>query len=345
MKEIIAEQLAKLAEEPVEKKIVYSGIQPSGTFTIGNYFGAMKNWVKLQEDYRSLFCVVDLHAITMPQDPVELRKRTYESVALLLALGIDPKKSILYVQSMVPEHSELTWILNCHTYMGELGRMTQYKDKSKRQGENIRVALFDYPVLMAADILLYQTDFVPVGSDQKQHVELARDIAVRFNSQYGKTFTVPEPIFGKAGTRIMSLQDPTKKMSKSDENQNSFVSLLDDPKKMIKKFKRAVTDSQTLVHYDRDNKPGVSNLMEIYSCATGKSLTAIEGEFSGKGYGDFKSVVGEAVAESLRPVQEDYYRLLNDKAYLEQIMHNNAEAASQIAWRTLAKVRKKVGLI
>lgn len=328
-----------------EKKIVYSGIQPSGTFTIGNYFGAMKNWVKLQEDYRSLFCVVDLHAITMPQEPKELRKRTYESMALLLALGIDPKKSILYVQSMVPEHSELTWILNCHTYMGELGRMTQYKDKSRKQGENIRVGLFDYPVLMAADILLYQTNFVPVGSDQKQHVELARDIAIRFNQQYGQTFLVPEPIFGETGTRIMSLQDPTKKMSKSDENLNAFVSLLDEPKVMIKKFKRAVTDSETEIRYDREKKPGVSNLMEIYSCVTGSDLKAIEMEFSGKGYGDFKKNVGEAVAESIRPVQDEYYRLLKDKDYLEQVMRNNAEAASRIAFRTLAKVRKKVGFV
>lgn len=334
-----------MEEITASKKIVYSGIQPSGTFTIGNYFGAMKNWVRLQEDYRSLFCVVDLHAITMAQKPAELRKRTYESMALLLALGIDPKKSILYVQSMVPEHAELTWILNCHTYMGELGRMTQYKDKSRRQGENIGVGLFDYPVLMAADILLYQTDFVPVGSDQKQHVELARDIAIRFNQQYGNTFKVPEPVFGESGTRIMSLQDPAKKMSKSDENLNGFVSLLDDPGRIIKKFKRAITDSEIAVRYDRENKPGVSNLMEIYACVTEKSFAAIEAEFVGKGYGDFKGVVGEAVAETIRPLQEEYHRLLKEKTYLEQIMRNNAEAASKIAWKTLVKVRKKVGFV
>lgn len=328
-----------------KKKIVYSGIQPSGTFTIGNYFGAMKNWVKLQEDYQSLFCVVDMHAITMPQQAAELRKRTYESMALLLALGIDPQKSILYVQSMVPEHAELTWILNCHTYMGELGRMTQYKEKSRRQGENIGVGLFDYPVLMAADILLYQTDLVPVGNDQKQHVELARDIAVRFNQLYGNTFKVPEPIFGQAGARIMSLQDPLKKMSKSDDNPNGFVSLLDDPGRMIKKFKRAVTDSETEVRYDRENKPGISNLMEIYSCATEKSIAAIEKEFFDSGYGQFKGVVGEAVAETVRPVQDEYNRLLKDKAYLEQIMRSNAEFASKIAWKTLAKVRKKIGFV
>ncbi|MBK5243558.1 MAG: tryptophan--tRNA ligase [Eubacteriaceae bacterium] len=331
--------------ETPAKKIVYSGIQPSGTFTIGNYFGAMKNWVNLQEDYRSLFCVVDLHAITMPQDPADLQRRTYESIALLLALGINPDKSILYVQSMVPEHCELTWILNCCTYMGELSRMTQFKDKSQKQGENIRVGLFDYPVLMAADILLYQTDLVPVGNDQRQHVELARDIAIRFNQQFGHTFKVPEAYFGESGARIMSLQDPTRKMSKSDENTNSFISLLDDPKTIVKKFKRAVTDSEMKVNHDRENKPGVSNLMEIYACATGHSLDAITAEFEGKGYGDFKSAVGESVAETLIPVQNDYHRLLKEKNYLEQIMRTHSEKASMMAWKTLAKARKKVGFV
>ncbi|KNZ41334.1 tryptophan--tRNA ligase [Acetobacterium bakii] len=331
-------------ETPV-KKIVYSGIQPSGTFTIGNYFGAMRNWVNLQEDYRSVFCVVDLHAITMPQNPEELRRRTYESIALLMALGIDPEKSILYVQSMVPEHCELTWILNCCTYMGELSRMTQFKDKSQKQGENIRVGLFDYPVLMAADILLYQTDLVPVGNDQRQHVELARDIAIRFNQQFGETFKVPEAYFGESGARIMSLQDPTRKMSKSDENTNGFISLLDDPKSIVKKFKRAVTDSEMDVHHDRENKPGVSNLMEIYACATENSLEAITAEFAGKGYGDFKKTVGEAVAESLLPVQKDYQRLLKETDYLNQIMRTHAEKASMMAWKTLAKAREKVGFV
>lgn len=331
--------------ETPAKKTVYSGIQPSGTFTIGNYFGAMKNWVNLQEDYRSVFCVVDLHAITMPQNPSDLRRRIYESVALLLALGINPDKSILYVQSMVPEHTELTWILNCCTYMGELSRMTQFKDKSQKQGENIRVGLFDYPVLMAADILLYQTDLVPVGNDQRQHVELARDIAIRFNQQYGNTFKIPEAYFGESGARIMSLQEPTKKMSKSDENINSFISLLDDPKTIVKKFKRAVTDSEMAVHHDRENKPGVSNLMEIYACATGNSLEAITTEFNGKGYGDFKLTVGEAVAETLLPVQKEYHRLLKEKDYLEQIMRNHADKASMMAWKTLAKARKKVGFV
>jgi tryptophanyl-tRNA synthetase len=286
-----------------------------------------------------------MHAITMPQVAADLRRRTYESLALLLALGIDPQKSILYVQSMVPEHAELTWILNCNAYMGELSRMTQFKDKAQKQGENIRVGLFDYPVLMAADILLYQTDYVPVGSDQRQHVELARDLAVRFNQAYGDVFKVPEAIFGESGARIMSLQEPTKKMSKSDENLNGFISLLDDPKQIVKKFKRAVTDSETEVRYDRENKPGVSNLMEIYACASGASLEAIAEEFSGKGYGDFKLKVGQAVADTIRPVQEEYKRLLADKGYLEQVMRNNAEAASRIAWRTLAKVRKKVGFV
>ncbi|MBC3797201.1 tryptophan--tRNA ligase [Acetobacterium tundrae] len=331
--------------ETPAKKIVYSGIQPSGTFTIGNYFGAMKNWVKLQEDYQSIFCVVDLHAITMPQNPADLRRRTYESMALLLALGIDPEKSILYVQSMVPEHAELTWILNCCTYMGELSRMTQFKDKAQKQGENIRVGLFDYPVLMAADILLYQTDLVPVGNDQRQHVELARDIATRFNQQYGDVFKIPEAYFGESGARIMSLQDPTKKMSKSDENLNGFISLLDDPKTIVKKFKRAITDSEMNVHHNREEKPGVSNLMEIYSCATGKSLDAIAQEFEGKGYGDFKLVVGEAVAETIIPVQTEYQRLLKEKDYLNTIMHTHAEKASMMAWKTLAKARKKVGFV
>lgn len=331
--------------ETPAKKIVYSGIQPSGTFTIGNYFGAMKNWVNLQEDYRSLFCVVDLHAITMPQDPADLRRRTYESIALLLALGINPDKSILYVQSMVPEHCELTWILNCCTYMGELSRMTQFKEKSQKQGENIRVGLFDYPVLMAADILLYQTDLVPVGNDQRQHVELARDIAIRFNQQFGHTFKVPEAYFGESGARIMSLQEPTRKMSKSDDNLNSFISLLDDPKTIIKKFKRAVTDSEMAVYHDREKKPGVSNLMEIYACATGNCLDAITTEFEGKGYGDFKSAVGEAVADTLLPVQRDYHRLLKEKDYLKQIMRTHSEKASMMAWKTLAKARKKVGFV
>lgn len=328
-----------------EKKKVYSAIQPSGMFTIGNYFGAMKNWVDLQREHDCLFCLADLHAITVPQVPADLRRRTYECLALLMAIGIDPEKSILYVQSQVPAHTELAWILNCNSYMGELGRMTQYKVKSQKQGNNIRVGLFDYPVLMAADILLYQSDWVPVGSDQKQHVELARDIAERFNQAYSPTFTVPEPWFGTAGKRIMSLQDPSAKMSKSDENPNGFISMLDEPGTIVKKFKRAVTDSETEVRYDKDAKPGVSNLMEIYGCATGASMEAVEREFAGKGYGDFKTAVGEAVAESLRPIQDEFKRLMDDKGELEAVMVKGADQASRIAGKTLSKVRRKVGFV
>lgn len=328
-----------------KRKVVYSAIQPSGTFTIGNYFGAMKNWIPLQEENDCLFCLADLHAMTVPQVPADLRRRTYECLAVLMAIGIDPEKSILYVQSQVPAHAELAWILNCNAYMGELSRMTQFKDKSKKQGENIRVGLFDYPVLMAADILLYQADMVPVGQDQKQHVELTRDIAERFNQAYSPTFKVPEPIFGKSGARVMSLQDPSKKMSKSDENVNGFVAMMDDPDTIIRKFKRAVTDSETEVRYDRENKPGISNLMEIYGCAAGLSMEAVEKEFEGKGYGDFKVAVGEAVAEAMRPIQEEYQRLMSDKGYLEEIMQRGSERAARIAAKTLAKVRRKVGLV
>ena len=328
-----------------KKKIVYSAIQPSGTFTIGNYFGAMKNWTPMQDGHNCLFCLADLHAITVPQVPADLRRRTYECLAILKAIGIDEKKSILYVQSQVPAHSELAWILNCYTYMGELNRMTQYKDKSQKQGNNIRVGLFDYPVLMAADILLYNTDLVPVGVDQKQHVELSRDIAERFNQHYTPTFKVPEPWFGENGAKVMSLQDPTKKMSKSDENPNGFISMLDDPNSIVKKFKRAVTDSESEVRYDVQNKPGISNLMEIYGCATGMNMEAVEAEFKGKGYGDFKVGVGEVVADSLKPIQDEYKRLLADKGYLEAIMKENADKASYLANKTLAKVRRKVGFV
>jgi len=331
--------------ENEEKKVVYSAIQPSGAFTLGNYFGAMKNWAQMQEDYDCLFCIADLHAITVQQVPAELRRRTYESMAMLMALGIDPEKSILYVQSQVPEHTELTWILNCFTYMGELSRMTQYKEKSHKQGKNIRVGLFDYPVLMAADILLYQTNLVPVGSDQKQHVELARDIANRFNTTFSDTFVLPEPYFGKTGKRIMSLQEPEKKMSKSDLNPNGFVALLEDPDVMIRKFKRAVTDSEMHVAYDPKNKPGVSNLMEIYNCTTGLSLDDIEKEFEGKGYGDFKIRVGESVVETIKPIQTEYQKLMKDKKQLESIMQKNAQKASHLAQRTLRKARRKTGFV
>ena len=327
------------------KKRVYSAIQPSGVFTIGNYFGAMKNWVGLQDEHDCMFCLADMHAITVPQVPADLRKRTYECMAMLMAIGIDPEKSVLYVQSQVPAHAELAWVLNCNTYMGELSRMTQYKDKSKKQGTTIRVGLFDYPVLMAADILLYQTDLVPVGQDQKQHVELARDIAERFNQAYSPTFKVPEPLFGQNGARVMSLQDPAHKMSKSDENINGFVSMTDDPDTIIRKFKRAVTDSDTCVRFDRENKPGVSNLMEIYGCAANMTMDEVAAEFEGKGYGDFKLAVGQAVADTLKPIQDRYYALIADKKALEAVMKTGAEQAARIAAKTLFKAKKKTGFV
>ena len=328
-----------------KKKRIYSAIQPSGTFTIGNYYGAMKNWVALQDEHDCLFCLANMHAITVPQEPAKLRARTYECLAMLMAIGIDPEKSILYVQSQVGAHAELSWILNCTAYMGELSRMTQYKVKSGKQGSTIRVGLFDYPVLMAADILLYQADLVPVGADQKQHVELARDIAERFNTTYSPTFTVPEPLFGSAGRRVMSLQDPTSKMSKSDTNINGFISMTDAPNIIVKKFKRAVTDSETEVRYDPETKPGISNLMEIYCCATDKTIEAVEAEFAGQGYGTFKTAVGEAVAESLKPIQDKYAELLADKGELDNIMKNGAAQASRIAYKTLAKAQRKVGFV
>lgn len=328
-----------------KKQIAYSAIQPSGVFTIGNYYGALQNWVKLQDEFDCLFCVANLHALTVPQKAAELRKRTYESYALLLATGLDTERSLIYVQSQVPAHTELTWLLNCNTYMGELSRMTQYKDKSQRQGKNIRVGLFDYPVLMAADILLYQANIVPVGIDQKQHVELCRDIAERFNNTYGQTFTLPEPYLGVSGKKIKSLQNPEKKMSKSDENINSYITLLDDKDTIIRKFKRAITDSDAVVRYDVEEKPGISNLIEIYSCTNNKSFKDIEREFDGKGYGDFKLAVGESVADHLKPLQERYTQLLKDKSYLDKLMKENAETASYIANKTLRKVRRKLGVL
>ncbi|SHF02853.1 tryptophan--tRNA ligase [Alkalibacter saccharofermentans] len=327
-----------------QKKTLYSGIQPSGSFTIGNYFGAIKNWVDLQEDYSCYFCVVDLHALTVPQVPKDLRKNSYESFITLLAAGLDPEKVAIYFQSHVSAHAELAWILNCYSYMGELGRMTQFKDKSQKQGENIRVGLYGYPVLMASDILLYQTDLVPVGEDQKQHLELTRDIANRFNNLYSPTFKVPDPYIGEKGARIMSLQEPSKKMSKSDENSNSFITLRDSKDIIIKKFKRAVTDSDSQVRFDRVEKPGVSNLMEIYSCATDKDFSEIEREFEGKGYGDFKIAVGEAVADSLQPIQKRFEMLSEDKAYVEEIIKKSTEKTQRAAFKTLSKVKKKVGL-
>lgn len=327
-----------------EKKIIFSGVQPSGILTIGNYLGALKNWVDFQDDNNCIFCVVDMHAITVKQVPAELRRRTYETLAIYIACGIDPEKSTLFVQSHVPAHAELSWILSCSTMFGELSRMTQFKDKCARHSENVNAGLFTYPVLMAADILLYQTDLVPVGQDQKQHIELARDIATRFNQNYSDTFVIPEGFIPKAGAKVMSLSDPSKKMSKSDENVNGFVSMLDDRDTIIRKFKRAVTDSETRVCRG-EGKDGINNLMTIYSCFTGKSDEEIEREFDGRGYGEFKEAVGTACADGLEPIQKRFYELMNDKAYLEGIMKNGAETANRMARKTLSKVYRKVGFV
>ena len=327
-----------------EQKVSYSGVQPSGNLTIGNYLGAIRNFAEYSEKYKTFYCVVDEHAITVRQVPAELRRRTYETLALYMACGLDPEKNCLYVQSMVHEHAELAWILNCFTMFGELSRMTQFKDKSAKHADNINAGLFTYPTLMAADILLYQTDVVPVGIDQKQHVELCRDIADRFNQLYPGTFTVPEPIISKQGMKIMSLAEPTKKMSKSDENTNAIVYILDDRDTIIRKFKRAVTDSGSEIRYSPE-KPGVSNLMSIYSCFTGKSFEEIEREFDGCGYGDFKLAVGEATADALAPVQKAFAEYLADKAMLEAQMKKGAEEASYYARRTLSKVQKKLGFV
>ena len=327
-----------------DQKVSYSGVQPSGNLTIGNYLGAIRNFSTYSEQYKCFYCVVDEHAITVRQTPADLRKRTYETLALYMACGLDPEKNTLYVQSHVHEHAELAWILNCFTMFGELSRMTQFKDKSSRHAENVNAGLFTYPTLMAADILLYQTDVVPVGIDQKQHVELCRDIAVRFNQLYPDTFTIPEPIISKSGMKIMSLAEPTKKMSKSDENPNAVVYILDDKDTIIRKFKRAVTDSDTCVRF-AEGKDGINNLMTIYSCFTGKDLSEIEREFDGKGYGEFKLAVGEACADALAPVQAKFKELAADKALLEAQMRKGAEEASYYARRTLGKVQKKLGFV
>lgn len=327
------------------KPRIFSGVQPSGYTTIGNYIGAIRNWVELQDAYESIYCIVDLHTLTVRQDPAELRHNARSLLALYIACGLDPEKNILFLQSHVPAHAELTWVLNCYTYMGELGRMTQYKDKSQRHSENINAGLFDYPVLMASDILLYQTDLVPIGEDQRQHLEICRDIAIRFNNLYGDVFNIPEAYIPKVGARIMSLSEPTAKMSKSDENVNNFIAILDPPDVIMRKCKRAVTDSEAEVRYDEANKPGVSNLMTIYACMTGKSIPEAEKAFAGKGYGDFKQAVGQAVIDTLAPVQATHARLMKDKAYLDGIMAGGAQRAEAIAGRTLSKVYKKIGLI
>ena len=325
-----------------DKKVVFSGVQPSGNLTIGNYLGAIRNFSEFSDLYQCFYCVVDMHAITVRQVPAELRRRTYETLALYIACGLDPKKNTLYVQSHVPAHAELGWMLNCYTMFGELSRMTQFKDKSAKHSDNVNAGLFTYPTLMAADILLYQTDLVPVGIDQKQHLELARDIAERFNGVYGDTFVVPEGYMAKSGAKIMSLAEPTKKMSKSDENANAIVYILDSKDDVMRKFKKAVTDSEACVRFG-DGKDGINNLMTIYSCFTGKTFEEIEKEFDGKGYGDFKIAVGEACADGLAPVREEFSRLMADKAYLEEVMKNGAAEASYYARKTLSKVKRKVG--
>lgn len=327
-----------------DKKVCYSGVQPSGNLTIGNYLGAIRNFSTYSDTYKCFYCVVDSHAITVRQVPAELRRRTYETLALYMACGLDPEKNTLYVQSHVPAHTELAWILNCFTMFGELSRMTQFKDKSARHADNVNAGLFTYPVLMAADILLYQTDVVPVGIDQKQHVELCRNIAERFNQLYPNTFTVPEPLISQSGKKIMSLADPTKKMSKSDENPNAVVYILDDRDTIIRKFRRAVTDSDTAVRFAPE-KDGINNLMTIYSCFTGKTMEEIEREFDGRGYGDFKLAVGEVCADALAPVQSRFAELLADKAALEAQMKKGAEEAAYYARRTISKVQKKLGFV
>lgn len=326
-----------------DKKVIFSGMQPSGVITLGNYLGALKNWTNLQGEYNALYCIVDMHAITVRQDPATLRKNSRNLLMQYIAAGLDPEKNTIYYQSHVSGHAELAWILNCYTYMGELSRMTQFKEKSGRHGDNINAGLFTYPALMAADILLFQTDLVPVGADQKQHLELARDIAARFNGTYGDTFKIPEPYISKVGAKIMSLQEPTKKMSKSDEDVNATISLIDDPDTIIRKFKRAVTDSDACVRFDQEVKPGISNLMTIYSAITGMSIDQIQNEFEGKGYGDFKMCVGEAVVEELRPLHAKFDELTKDKAYIDNIIKTNAETANYLATKTLRKVQKKVG--
>lgn len=331
-------------EQQQPKPIIFSGIQPSGDLTIGNYLGALKNWVKLQDEYDCFFCIVDLHAITVKQLPKDLRRRSLELLSIYIAAGIDPEKNTLFIQSHVPAHSELGWLLNCNTYMGELGRMTQYKDKSQRYGNNISAGLFNYPVLMASDILLYQTDLVPVGGDQKQHLELTRDLAERFNNAYSPTFKIPEPYIPKAGAKIMDLQDPAKKMSKSSDNPNSYILIMDAPDVIRKKINRSVTDSLGVVKYC-DEQPGIKNLMTILSIITGQTFEEIENKYDGEGYAQFKKDVAEAIVSELEPIQNKVNELIKDKTYLESIYKAGAEKANYIANKTLRKVQKKIGFI
>lgn len=333
--------------EETAKKVMLSGIQPSGELTLGSYLGAIRNWAELADQFDCYYFMADLHTLTARQVPAELRKRTLNQLAQYIACGLDPEKNTLFIQSHVRQHTELGWILSCYTMFGELSRMTQFKDKSAKNADNINGGLFAYPCLMAADILLYQPDFVPVGQDQKQHVELTRDVATRFNNLYGETFKIPEPYIPKVGARVMSLTSPENKMSKSDHDQNGCVYLMDEPEVIMRKFKRAVTDSDTehCVRFDLEHKPGVSNLMQIYAACTGKDYAAIEAEFDGLGYGAFKPKVGEAVVEALRPLREESLRIMQDKAYLESVYKAGAEKASYVANKTMRKVKKKIGLV
>ena len=330
--------------ETEKKKVALSLIQPSGTITLGNYLGAIRNWVKMQDEFNCIFALADLHTITVRQEPAKMRKNIIEAYASILACGIDVEKTLFFIQSHVHTHAEMAWLLNCYTQFGELSRMTQFKDKSAKHADNINAGLFTYPALMAADILLYQADCVPVGADQMQHLELTRDIANRFNGLYPNVFKVPEAYIPKTGARVMSLQDPTKKMSKSDENANGCVHLLDPPEVIMKKFKRAITDSEACVRYG-EGKDGINNLMDIYGAVTGLSHEQIEKDFDGKGYGDFKVAVGEAVVEALRPLKTEYEKLIADKAYLESCYRKADEIALKISSRTLAKAKKKIGFI
>lgn len=329
-----------------EKNVIFSGMQPTGMPTLGNYLGAFKNWDKLQDEYNCIYCVVDMHAITVRQDPAKLRKMSKDLFALYIACGLDVEKNIIYYQSHVPAHAELGWILNCYTYMGELSRMTQFKEKSSKTGNNIPSGLFNYPVLQAADILLYQTNLVPVGEDQRQHLELARDIAIRFNNIYGDVFKLPEIYIPKVASRVMGLQNPTKKMSKSEtDNQNNTVYLLDDLKQIANKIKRSVTDSDNEIRYDVLEKPGISNLLNIYCAITEKEIKEAENDFKGMGYGAFKEAISEVVVEEIRPIQEKFKEISSDKDYLEKVMKNGAERANYIANKTIRKVQKKIGFL
>ncbi len=327
----------------IQKKRIFSGIQPTGQLTLGNYIGALRNFKLLEDEYDCLYSIVDMHALTVRQNPAELRKACLRTMSIFLASGLDPEKNIIYFQSHVHQHAELSWYLNCFTYMGELQRMTQFKDKSAKHAENINAGLFTYPVLMAADILLYMSDLVPIGADQKQHLELARDIADRFNGVYGDVFTIPEPYIPKVGARVMSLQDPTRKMSKSDPEE-TFIAMLDKPEIIRKKIRRAVTDSENCVEFDPENRAGVSNLMSIMSALTGRTMDDISAEYNGRGYGVFKDAVADSIIAVLEPIQKEYDRISADKAYLQEVMQSGAERASALAHRTMLKVRKKLGI-